>query len=237
MGPDLISCLASFAVLVAAAGPAATQAGPVQFARRSMFTAPFQPWASPDGRVHLLRPAIAPPTTSDRPLGAMMSSGWRMIWDGSATTPGRMVVRLTLKVAPQPPEKTAREVLQVGISRSAKDVRSCLAYGLQGGSARRMPDRLINGRRYVVWTNGDAGMSQQVSATDLRAVVDGACYAVDRFSYAESASDGDPSVTLRQAQAAAALDRSLASLQLGPTRPDQVLQPQSIHPLAGAVAR
>ncbi len=208
--------LAALALLSVAAAPA-------------HFTAPMQPWTSPDGRVSLLRPAIAQPTTSGEPLSTLMSPGWRLIWGGAHPTPGRMIVRLTLKVAPEAPAKTATEVFQVGASRDPAVVKSCLRYGLDSGSGERKPARVINGVRYSVWSNGDAGMSQSIGGTDLRAVVAGACYAVERFTVSESASGGDPSVTLSEARGAAELDATLASLQIeqGPVRAQALRVPPS----------
>ena len=46
---------------------------------------------------------------------------------------------------------------------------------------------MLGGHRWTVYTNGDAGMSQQVNATNLRTVVDGTCYAIDRVTYAVKA--------------------------------------------------
>jgi hypothetical protein len=183
----------------------------------SGFTAPVQPWVSADGQVRLGRPAVARIGTADRPLVALMAPGWRLIWDGSRPTPGELVVRLTLPVVPADGQGTATEVLQVGRSRVPADLRSCLTAGLSG--ARRLPPRTIGGVRFAAWRNGDAGMSQQIAATDLRAAVNGACYAVERFSYAERARDADPAVTLAQARGAAMLDAALVSLRLGGATP------------------
>lgn len=201
------------------------------------FTAPTQPWTSPDGLVRLLRPAVAQPTTLAAPLGSLMTAGWRLIWAGENATPGHVVVRLALKVRPPAPEKTATEVFQVGVSRDPGTVRSCLTYGPDGGSGRRQPDRVINGLRYAAWTNGDAGMSQRIAATELRTVVAGTCYAVVRFSYAESASDGDPSVTLLQARGASDLDATLDSLRIGHGGPRGPIRPPAVRLPPGAVAR
>lgn len=178
------------------------------------FTAPMQPWSSPDGRISLLRPAIAPPTTSDDAISTLMSPGWRLDWSGDHPAPGRMILRLTLKVVPESRTGTATEVFQIGSSTTLAAVKSCLHYGLDSGSGERQPDRVINGVRYVVWTNSDAGMSQGIGGTDLRAVVGGACYAVERYTVSESASDGDPSVILPEKDGVAALDATLASLRI-----------------------
>jgi hypothetical protein len=166
-----------------------------------------------------------------------MSSGWRLVWDGAAATPGQVIVRLSLRVAAAAPETKSSEYLQIGVGRSRAAVRTCVAYGLHGGSGKRLADRIINGRRFAVWENGDAGMSQQISGLDLRTVVGGACYAVERFRYSDSASDPDPSVTLSQARASADLDAALASLQIGPLGPDRVLQPPTVKLPPGAVSR
>lgn len=211
--------------------PVLTPPPPAPAAR---FTAPLQPWTSPDGRVRLLRPSAATPSRSDAPLGALASPGWRLLWNGASPTPGRLVVRLTLPIAPAPPLRTAREGLQVGVSRAPEAVRTCLTYGLEGAPGRRLPDRTINGRRYAAWTHADAGMSQSVTATDLRTVAGGACWAVARFRYGESASERDPSVTLAPARGQAEMNAALASLRLGP---GPAPQPPALRPPPGAVAR
>lgn len=196
------------------------------------FTAPMQPWTSPDTRVSLLRPAMAPPTTSDDAISTLMSPGWRLDWSGDHPAPGRIILRLTLKVVPQSRTGTATEVFQIGSSTTPAAVKSCLQYGLDSGSGERRPDRVINGVRYAVWTNGDAGMSQGIGGIDLRAVVGGACYAVERYTVSESASDGDPKVTLTEKNGAAALDATLASLRIM----HGAAQIPAIHLPRGAVA-
>ena len=206
-------------------------------AARGRFTAPLQPWASPAGDVHLLRPATVRPTADAAALGALMAPGWRMVWDGSPSTPGRMIVRLLLKVAPIAPQTSAIEGLQVGVSRARASLRKCLADGLMGASGRRGPDRIINGRRYAVWINSAAGMSQSVAATDLRTVVHGVCYAVERFRYGGGADDPDPSVTLPQAQGAAELDASLSSLQIGPLGAGTILWAPRVATAPNTVVR
>lgn len=174
-----------------------------------------QPWTSDDQMVHLLRPRIAQVTYSGAALGSLMTSGWRLVWDGSPQRPGRMVVRLQLMTTPVFPETSVTEILQVGASRDPEAVLHCLSAGLQSGSARRLPDRVINGTRYVVWANQDSGMSQSIVATDLRSVIGGVCYAVARIRYTASAGDPDSSVTMKQADGRRLLDASLSSLQLG----------------------
>ena len=79
---DAVVC-ASAAVAPASAQPPAP--GGVHRA----FANPLQPWASPDRRVHLLRPATSTLTDADTPVGALISPGWRLIWNGAGATPGR----------------------------------------------------------------------------------------------------------------------------------------------------
>ena len=213
------------ALLFATAGAAAPPA---------RFTAPQQPWASPDGQVRLLRPATAQPTFSQGGVGTLTSQGWRLIWDGQPDVAGRMAVRLALPVVPTRGPGQMTEYLQVGFSPSPQARHSCLSFGLKGGSGGRLPDRVINGVRFTVWGNGDAGMSQNIAATDYRAVVGGRCYAVERFSYGVTAADRDPALTLAQARGAAMLDAALASLHL---RPGPPLAPPATHRPAGTVAR
>ncbi len=207
------------------------------FAAAAAFATPFQPWSSLDGNVHLLRALAAQVSRDDQPVGSLMTPGWRLLWDGGPATPGRLIVRLSFRVVPAAPETKSSEYLQVGASHSRSAVRNCLGYGISGASGTRRPDRIINGRRFAVWENSDAGMSQQISATDLRTVAGGVCYAVERFRYSDSASELDPSVILSQARGAAALDAALASPQIGPLTPDQVLRPPTIKLPPGAVAR
>ena len=178
-------------------------------------TARMQPWRSPDGRVRLSRPAGAIVERAAAPINTLMRPGWRLFWGEGAAPPGSVIVRLTLRVHPEAPGKTASELLQVGVSSDPRARAGCLHDDLNGGSGERLPDRVINGVRYRAWHNADEGMSQSIDAIDLRAVVDGACYAVERFSVGEGASDGDPSVTLPQAKGAALLDASLASPRIG----------------------
>jgi hypothetical protein len=215
-----------------AAGALASSAGPAL-----AFTAPQQPFASLDGRVHILRPAAAEISTSAGAVGTLTTDGWRLIWDGGPVTPGRMEVRLALRTEPTAPATRSVAYLQVGMSRSREAVRTCLTYGLDGGSADRLPDHIINGRHYTVWTNGDAGMNQNVVATDLRTVADGACYAVERMTYSDAASDPSPHVSLSAKAADAMLDAALASLQVGILKPGEALRPAAVRTPVGAVAR
>lgn len=180
------------------------------------FAAPLQPFESTDGHVHLSRPLMLRPRFDDKPLNSLMTGGWRLAWEGQPG-PGKLVVRFVLPVVPDNGvSKTASEVLEVGESRDPDIVATCTTRDLVGPNGHALPDRTIGGVVYKAAANGDAGMNQAIRAIDLRAVVGGRCYAVDRFTVSESASDGDPKVTLTQAKGAAAIDAMLESLRITP---------------------
>jgi hypothetical protein len=108
-------------------------------------------------------------------------------------------------------------MVQVGFSRSAAVVATCGTAGLKSGSGRRLPNRMLGGHRWTVSANGDAGMSQQVNATNLRTVVDGTCYAVDRVTYAVKAAAPARNAPT-QAVAAAQMDAIVATIKIGRRR-------------------
>jgi hypothetical protein len=165
------------------------------------------------GPQHLTIDPPAGATLSRRLTGrSLMAAGWRLSWDGSAAGPGTEVARFTRRARPADGVGTVDEMVQIGVGGPGS-ARDCLTRGLNGDDARRLPDRTINGRRWAVWTNGDAGMSQQITATDLRTVWRVRCYAVARISYAAKATDTPPGLP-PQAQAATVMDRALASLRL-----------------------
>lgn len=143
---------------------------------------------------------------------ALMASGWRLMWDGGAAGPGDDVVRFTIRTRPADGIGVVDEMVQLGVGGTGSR-RDCLTRGLRGGDAHRLPDRIIAGRRWTAWANADAGMSQQVRATDLRTVYRGRCYAAARISYAVKAMD-PPSGLPPQMRGAAAIDRALASIRL-----------------------
>jgi len=160
--------------------------------------------------------------TIDRPAGAavsrtltgrsLMASGWRLMWDGATPGRGDDVVRFTMRTRPADGPGVVDEMVQIGVG-GAGSARDCLVRGLRGGGGRALPDRTIAGRRWTAWTNGDAGMSQQVRAIDLRTVHRGRCYAVARISYVVTAM-ATPRGLPPQARGAAAMDRALASIRL-----------------------
>lgn len=174
-------------------------------------------FASRDGLVRLSYPAGLSPghDFAGRPL---MTGGWRLMWDGSSVGRGKGVVRFAEDARPRDGIGRVTEMVQVGRSRDAAVVARCGTAGAAGGSARRLPNRMLGGHRWTVWTNGDAGMSQQVAATDLRTVVDGTCYAIDRITYAVKAADPLPRGAPAQAMAAARMNAILASIRVGRAR-------------------
>jgi hypothetical protein len=160
--------------------------------------------------------------TIDRPAGAtmtrtlagraLMTSGWRLMWDGAAAGPGNDIVRFTIRTRPTDGIGVVDEMVQAGVGGPGS-ARDCLTWGLRGGDGKPLTDRIIAGRRWKAWANADAGMSQQVQAIDLRTVHRNRCYAVTRISYAVKAMAAAPGLPPRS-QGAAAIDRAVASLRL-----------------------
>ncbi|MCQ8278435.1 hypothetical protein NFI95_08210 [Acetobacteraceae bacterium KSS8] len=221
--PFLVGLLVTALPLAAAAQPA------------PRFAAPLQPWRSPDGHVSLLRPLQALSTTFDAPIGALMSEGWRLSWNGQPPGAGRIVVRLTLPTRPDKPTGGAgTELLQVGVSDDARVVRDCLGASFTG---KPEPSRTINGVRYLVRGNNGAGMSQTIDATELRAVVGGRCYAVARLHYGVAPGVESPAPNaIPHDRAARLLDDALDSLRIAAGEAAMPVPPTMRLP-AGTVAR
>jgi hypothetical protein len=169
------------------------------------------------GLVRLRYPADLTPS-GDFGGRALMTAGWRLSWDGTPVGPGKGVVRLSIAARPADGIGQATEMVQIGVSRAPAVVARCGTDGAIGPDGRRLPNRMLGGHRWTVYRNGDAGMSQQIVATDLRTVVDGACYAIDRVTYMVRAADAPPPGTPTQAQAAARIDAILATIQVGRAR-------------------
>ena len=145
------------------------------------------------------------------------SPGWRTVWDGAPVGPGSKIVRFALDGLPaSPPDSKATEVLQIGSSRDPAVVSTCLTHGLATGNTTRLTDRVIDGRRFVAYRNGDAGMSHQMTASSLRAVIGDRCVAVDRLSMVGMRAVGEAGPARTQVDATAELDRVLASLRIEP---------------------
>lgn len=171
-------------------------------------------FVSPDRSVRLRYPAGLTPSRDfgGRPI---MSGGWRLMWDGSPPGRGQGVARFQVTARPGDGVGQVTEMMQVGRSRAPEVVATCGTAGQRGPNARRLPNRMLNGHRWTVWRNGDAGMSQQVSATDWRTVVNGACYAIDRVTYTVKAADPLPGTAPAQKAAAARMDAVLNSIRVG----------------------
>lgn len=169
------------------------------------------------GLVRLTYPAALTPGRDfgGRPL---MPAGWRLAWDGAAVGPGTGVVRFAQDARPASGPGYVTELVQVGMSRDPSVVAHCGTTGTIGGSGKRLPDRMLGGHRWTVYRNGDAGMSQGIVATDLRTVVDGNCYAIDRASYSVTAAAALPGRAPTQAVAAARIDAIMASVRVGQAR-------------------
>jgi hypothetical protein len=169
------------------------------------------------GMVRLAHPSSVAPTRNFAGR-ALMNSGWRQMWDGKPVGRGIGVVRFWQIARPNDGQGQVTEMLQIGFSRSANVVAKCGTDGMASGSGRRLPDRMLGGHRWTVYTNGDAGMSQQVSATNLRSVINGACYAIDRVTYAVKAAPPPARNAPAQTAAAARMDAILATIKVGRRR-------------------
>ncbi len=169
------------------------------------------------GRVRLSHPANLNPTRTFSGR-ALMTGGWRLMWDGTPVGRGVGVARFWQVAKPRDGAGQVIEMVQIGFSRDAAVVARCGTDGAKGGSGRRLPDRMLGGHRWTVYVNGDAGMSQSVAATDLRTVVEGTCYAVDRVTYAVKAGSAPSRTAPTQAVAAANMDAILATIHVGRRR-------------------
>ncbi len=180
-------------------------------------TAASKSFVGAGGRVRLSHPTYLQPTRtfSGRPL---MAGGWRLMWDGKPVGRGVGVARFWQVAKPRDGVGQVTEMVQIGFSRDAGVVAACGTDGTRSANVRRLPNRMLGGHRWTVYQNGDAGMSQQVAATSLRTVVEGACYAVDRITYSVKAASPPPRIAPTQAVAAAAMDAILESVHVGRRR-------------------
>lgn len=145
-------------------------------------------WRSEDGTLALSYPATLTPTQNFSAT-YFTPEGWRATFDGAPVGPGVDQVRFSAESyrdGDQPFIVTT--VLQIGTSRDPAVVADCLTRGLGGSNGSQAEDRTIGGVRFTVFKNSDAGMSHQLSSTDLRAVRGGTCIAIDRVQIAVPAS-------------------------------------------------
>lgn len=176
-----------------------------------------QTFVGAGGAVRLSYPASLTP---GRDFGgrALMTGGWRLVWDATPVGPGTGIVRFAQTARPTKGMGQVTELVQIGVSRDAGVVARCGSSGLRSGSGGRLPNRMLGGHRWTVYRNGDAGMSQSIAATDFRSVVDGACYAIERVTYRVSAAEALPRTAPTQAAAAMRIDAILASIRVGRRR-------------------
>ena len=176
-----------------------------------------EPWSSRDGHVHVSHLSTIAPSSNGVVGNYFFAHGWRVYWDGPdpLARAGTVVVSFALAARPSAKHMTARELLQIGVSRDRRVVATCRRAGLRLGDGTTLPDQTINGVTFTAASNSDQSMSQGTTTLDLRAIVGGACYAVDRITET-AGSDTDVTVTLPQSQAAADLDALLETLRITP---------------------
>ncbi len=173
-------------------------------------------FTSLDGHVRLQYPAWLVPARRTVVGNYFVARGWRVFWGGNDTSDGRVIVSFTTAARPAQQHASARESLQIGVSRDPRAVATCSDAGLPADAGgRRLAPRTIGGVTYRVFTRGDQAMSQGTTTVDLRAVVGDACYAIDRISDSAN-SDAPANVTLPQARAAAILDAIVRSVRITP---------------------
>ena len=177
----------------------------------------LEAWSSRDGRVHLAHVDTIAPSGKSVVGNYFFGRGWRVYWDGPdpLARAGAVVVSFALSARPSAKHMTGRELLQIGVSRDRRVVATCRRAGLRFGDGTALPDQTINGVTYTAASNSDQSMSQGTTTLDLRAIVGGACYAVDRITET-AGSDADTAVTLPQSQAAADLDALLETVRITP---------------------
>lgn len=180
-------------------------------------TAQTRTFVGAGGMVRLAHPSSVTPSRNFAGR-ALMNAGWRQMWDGTPVGRGVGIVRFWQVAKPADGQGQVTEMIQIGFSRSAAVVATCGTEGLVAGQAKRLPNRMLGGHRWTVYTNGDAGMSQQVNATNLRSVINGACYAIDRITYAVKAGPPPARNAPTQAVAAARMDAILATIKVGGRR-------------------
>ncbi|MES3153749.1 hypothetical protein [Sphingomonas faeni] len=180
-------------------------------------TAATKSFIGAGGMVRLSHPSSVSPTRTFAGR-ALMNSGWRQMWDGTPVGRGVGVVRFWQIARPRDGQGQVTEMLQVGFSRSAAVVATCGTAGMTSGNGRRLPNRMLGGHRWTAYANGDAGMSQSVAAINLRTVVNGTCYTVDRITYAVKAAAPPSRNAPDQATAAATMDAILATIHVGGRR-------------------
>ena len=172
-----------------------------------------KPFTGPEGIVHLAYPDSLQPT-QDFSGRSLMRPGWRVVWNADDMGKGKGIVRFSQEARPANGPGSVTEMLQIGVSSDPKVVKSCTSYGLDSGSGAKLPDRSINGTQWTAYSNGDAGMSQQIKTTDLRTVYKSSCYAISRITYTIKAAETPPASAMSQSRAAALMDAVMNSIRL-----------------------
>ncbi len=114
-------------------------------------------------------------------------------------------------------DSEASAELRIGVSRDPDVVASCLTYGMNSGDNIASDTRTLGGVVFIeVPDNGDGGLQQRISSDDLRAVHDGACYAIDLVQFVGGTSNKRPAHTAAQL---AELRGILATIRLHPAEP------------------
>lgn len=149
---------------------------------------------APDWGLSLLHPA-------DLTVGTRFSSNyfdrgaWRVSY-AADTGPGTRIVAISL-----PPlhandaggESTATAELRIGASRDPGVIKTCLTYGMNSGNNVEQRTRVIGGVMFTeVPDNGDTEMMKTIQTDDLRAVYDGACWAIDLVTFVGGTSNRRP---------------------------------------------
>ena len=121
------------------------------------------------------RPTISSRTISTAAPGASAIPPMSARARRSSASPCRPCTPRTLAATARPAPNCASAA-----SRDPDVVASCLTYGMNSGDNVESATRTIGGVAFTeVPDNGDGGMQQRISSDDLRAVHEGACYAID----------------------------------------------------------
>ena len=147
--------------------------------------AELKTFASPAWGIALRYPADLAPSETFTP-NYFDRGAWRVSYAADVGAGARIVAFALppLRASDAGGDSEATAELRIGASRDPDVVASCLAYGMNSGDNVETAARTLGGVTFTeVPDNGDGGMQQRISSDDLRAVHDGACYAVDLVQY------------------------------------------------------
>lgn len=139
------------------------------------------------------------------------AGGWRIAWAEADAGPGRPLLAVE-GFSGSGDGRLLQGGVRVGESRDPVSVGNCLTFGLTDGNAHPLPDRTIGGIVFTATAQSDAGMSQRLTTTSYRAVTQGRCLAIDRFTYASPRAipEGAPNPE----DIESALDEAVASIRI-----------------------